>query len=311
SAANGAAAAIDGDGGGDCGAGSGTGGAWDHVVTLETARLMMDRVREADEAAGRGTGRRVSLFDCSMKNCFGLRVLYTYLNVPFLELKRKALLQQAEIASERLEKEYQELAGFIGGHSYGNYMQHLRSSDVDPTAARTVPAAPPGRPSIATMPTAGELPSSLERRGSLESHGGGGGGGGRKEKKKKHKEKDKDKSKKKDKHRHKSGKSKKDDREEAAAPEYGGRVTDAKDFTPATKKTATDELADFFGESSEEGSDEGLRERRKVVKAINPSALANAAAAAQEDDTDSDEMPAPRTSRLKRVTAPVKVSRRA
>ncbi len=54
--------------------GGGRGGAWDHVVTLETARLMMDRVREADLAAGRGGGRRVSLFDCSMKNCFGLRV---------------------------------------------------------------------------------------------------------------------------------------------------------------------------------------------------------------------------------------------
>lgn len=38
-----------------------------------------------------------------------------------------------------------------------------------------------------------------------------------------------------DKHRHKSGKSKKDEKEEAS-PEYGGRVTDAKDFTPATKK---------------------------------------------------------------------------
>lgn len=56
------------------GARSAKGGAWDHVVTLETARLMMERVREADEAAGRGSGRRVSLFDCSMKNCFGLRV---------------------------------------------------------------------------------------------------------------------------------------------------------------------------------------------------------------------------------------------
>lgn len=69
---------------------------------------------------------------------FSSQVLYTYLNVPFLELKRKALLQQAEIASERLEKEYQELAGFIGGHSYGNYMQHLRSSDVDPTAGASI-----------------------------------------------------------------------------------------------------------------------------------------------------------------------------
>ncbi|CAM9222419.1 unnamed protein product [Ectocarpus sp. 13 AM-2016] len=279
--------------------GGGKGGAWDHVVTLETARLMMDRVKEADEAAGRGAGRRVSLFDCSMKNCFGLRVLYTYLNVPFLELKRKSLLQQAQMASERLEKEYQELAGFIGGHSYGNYMQHLRASDVDPTAGRSAPAAPPGRPSIASMPAAGEA-ASLERRGSIDSHGGG----GRKEKKSKH-HKDKDKSKKKDKHRHKSSKSKKDGREEAA-PEYGGRVTDAKNFAPVTKKTATDELADFFGESSEGGSDEGLRERRKVVKAINPSALANAAAARADDATDSDEMPAPRTSRLKRVTAPTK-----
>lgn len=49
-------------------------GGWDHVVTLETARLMMERVRKADEVEGRGAGRRVSLFDCSMKNCFGLRV---------------------------------------------------------------------------------------------------------------------------------------------------------------------------------------------------------------------------------------------
>lgn len=48
--------------------------AWAHVATLETARAMMDRVRELDIAEGRGSGRRVSLFDCSMKNCFGLRV---------------------------------------------------------------------------------------------------------------------------------------------------------------------------------------------------------------------------------------------
>ncbi|CAN0386984.1 unnamed protein product, partial [Ectocarpus fasciculatus] len=230
------------------GRGGGKGGAWDHVVTLETARLMMYRVKEADEAAGRGAGRRVSLFDCSMKNCFGLRVLYTYLNVPFLELKRKSLLQQAQMASERLEKEYQELAGFIGGHSYGNYMQHLRASDVDPTAGRSAPAAPPGRPSIASMPAMGEA-DSLERRGSIDSHGGGGGGGGgggRKEKKSKH-HKDKDKSKKKacDKHRHKSSKSKKDGREEAA-PEYGGRVTDAKNFAPVTKKVCGARAGRFF-----------------------------------------------------------------
>eukprot|EP00903_Cladosiphon_okamuranus_P008926 g8544.t1 len=289
-----------GDDGGGSSKGGGTGGAWDHVVTLETARLMMERVREADEAAGRGSGRRVSLFDCSMKNCFGLRVLYTYLNVPFLELKRQSLQQQARIAGERLEKEYQELAGFISGHSYSNYMQHLRTSDIDPTAGRSAPAAPPGRPSIASMPSAGEA----ERRGSVDS-GVGGGGGGKKDKKKK-KDKDKDKSRKKDKHRHRSGRSRKDEREDAR-PEYGGRVTDAKDFAPVAKKTATDELADFFGESSEADSNDGLQGRRTVVKAINRSALASVSAA-KDGATDSDEMPAPRTSRLKRVTVPIKTA---
>lgn len=49
-------------------------GAWEHIVTLESARLMVDRVRETDTTEGRGGGRRISLFDCSMKNCFGLRV---------------------------------------------------------------------------------------------------------------------------------------------------------------------------------------------------------------------------------------------
>lgn len=172
-------------------------------------------------------------------------------------------------------------------------------------------------------------------------------------------------------------------------------------------QTANEELADFLGESSEGESDAGMQGRRKVVKAINRSALAKANANAANgawcaaddrllsafssrwcatylplkrvllvvnissqnrsarfvhsaflpftrssfpsslsffleverprkspppppsplslalhdrrpisshrinpaDATDSDEMPAPRTSRLKRVTAPVKVSR--
>lgn len=43
-------------------------------VTLEEARAMVDRVTRGDEEEGRGSGRLVSLFDCSMKNCFGLRV---------------------------------------------------------------------------------------------------------------------------------------------------------------------------------------------------------------------------------------------
>lgn len=56
--------------------------------------------------------------------------------MPFLELKRQSLLQQAQIAAETLEREHRELEGFIGGHSYANYMKHLLSSDIDPTAGK-------------------------------------------------------------------------------------------------------------------------------------------------------------------------------
>lgn len=62
---------------------------------------------------------------------------------------------------------------------------------------RSVPAAPPGRPSIASNPPPDEQPS-LELSGSVDGHGGGGGGSSKKDKKKKHhKDKDKEKSKKK------------------------------------------------------------------------------------------------------------------
>lgn len=68
-----------------------------------------------------------------------VQVLYTYLNVPFLQLKQQSLLQQAKLAGERLEREVRELEGFIGGHSYENYMKHLQSTNVDPTAGLIAP----------------------------------------------------------------------------------------------------------------------------------------------------------------------------
>lgn len=69
-----------------------------------------------------------------------------------------------------------------------------------PREGRSAPAAPPGRPSISSLPTPSALGEiSSERRGSTDSHGrdSAGTGSSKKEKKKHHKDKEKDKSKKK------------------------------------------------------------------------------------------------------------------
>lgn len=68
-----------------------------------------------------------------------------------------------------------------------------------PVSGRSAPAAPPGRPSISSLPTPLDE-ASLERRASVESYGresAVGGKGGKEKKKKHHKDKDKDRSKKK------------------------------------------------------------------------------------------------------------------
>ena len=61
------------------------------------------RVRHEDE-------QRVQCFDASMKNCYGLKALHSYFNVPYLELKIATLAELARSAREELLTVRQEVA---------------------------------------------------------------------------------------------------------------------------------------------------------------------------------------------------------
>jgi GTPase SAR1 family protein len=54
------------------------------------------------ERVRHGDGRRVQAFECSLKDCFGLKVLYNYFNIPFLELKVAALQDILKSSKEEL-----------------------------------------------------------------------------------------------------------------------------------------------------------------------------------------------------------------
>ena len=74
-------------------------------VTCEEAREAIKAAcrRPVPDGAKSGEGEsdsRVHCFHCSMANCFGLQILYNYLNVPFLELKRYNLQQSLRVLEQ-------------------------------------------------------------------------------------------------------------------------------------------------------------------------------------------------------------------
>jgi len=102
---------------------------WDYVRTVlpdvpaKLPVLLLGNFRDVASGAGRavplaeieefadaacrervrhGDGRRVQAFECSLKDCFGLKVLYNYFNIPFLELKAVVLAERVKAAKADL-----------------------------------------------------------------------------------------------------------------------------------------------------------------------------------------------------------------
>ena len=60
-----------------------------------------------------------------MSNCFGLKLLYSYLNKPFLALKKANLLQALNMIEGEAAAADKDMLGLIHGSPYDGYVEHL------------------------------------------------------------------------------------------------------------------------------------------------------------------------------------------
>ena len=122
-----------------------------------------DLASEACRARARPMGgRRAQAFECSLKNCFGLKVLYHYLNLPFLELKVSTMLRQLKELKEDLATTRDEVSTYVEAQDYDSYTAWLTAtskpspdSSIDAPLSRD-PFVP--SPAMASLPVQSTVP---------------------------------------------------------------------------------------------------------------------------------------------------------
>ena len=111
---------------------------------------------------------KVDGFDACMKNCFGLKVLHSYLNIPFLRLRWKTLRRKLQECIDEHDSAMEEVEMYIQTQNYDQFAARAASLIVASTPDRTraekvrVPASAPERASRRTSLCA---PSQIPRKG--------------------------------------------------------------------------------------------------------------------------------------------------
>ena len=76
----------------------------------------------------------IVVFECCLKDCYGLKTLHNYLNLPFLALKEKAIAEKLRrIQEERLHAK-QEINTYIQESDYVNHLEYLNATSPKLTA---------------------------------------------------------------------------------------------------------------------------------------------------------------------------------
>ena len=76
----------------------------------------------------------IVVFECCLKDCYGLKTLHNYLNLPFLALKEKAIAEKLRrIQEERLYAK-QEINTYIQESDYVNHLDYLNATSPKLTA---------------------------------------------------------------------------------------------------------------------------------------------------------------------------------
>jgi len=88
-------------------------------------RVSWETMSPEEVATALGGPRAVLCFECSMSNCFGLKLLYTYLNIPFLALKKANMLQALKVLDAEALAAGSDMAQLVSASSYEGYVEHL------------------------------------------------------------------------------------------------------------------------------------------------------------------------------------------
>ena len=69
-----------------------------------------------------------SVFECCMKDCYGLKTLHNYLNLPFLALKEQILRERLEKAQEERMNAREEINTYIQESNYGSHLAYISTA---------------------------------------------------------------------------------------------------------------------------------------------------------------------------------------
>ncbi|CAF4346417.1 unnamed protein product, partial [Rotaria magnacalcarata] len=72
-------------------------------------------------------GSVVRYCESSMRNGFGLKYIYQFLNIPFLQLQRECLLQQLQVNARDMDASLEEIDAYARSdeHNYDSFIEML------------------------------------------------------------------------------------------------------------------------------------------------------------------------------------------
>merc|ERR1712167_288481 len=70
----------------------------------------------------------IVVFECCLKDCYGLKTLHNYLNLPFLALKEKAIAEKLKRAQEERIFAKEEINTYIQESNYINHLDYLNAT---------------------------------------------------------------------------------------------------------------------------------------------------------------------------------------
>lgn len=132
-----------------------------NYIDLGEDKRVVSRDMIAEYVQSVSKERTIHNIECSTKDCYGIKELYTYLNVPFLRHKIFTLEQQIKILNDELYGNQQEVDFIISNQNYETFKKMMKETRRKPLQASPFTEELMPRPAQAVLKRAGSLPPSV------------------------------------------------------------------------------------------------------------------------------------------------------